>query len=117
MGKKQVVGVFCTEHDIQDKTVVEIALRCGIISECDIDSDGIIHYSEESLKKVLHFLFGFYKGFYEVEVIENQRTRIGNLAVKNMKRYVGTERQDKDWVESAMCSQQTREIVKWGTVL
>lgn len=117
MSKKQVIGVFCTEKDLQDPKVVAFAKNVGLIAECDILADGTVEYTDEQLRKLLYGLFGFNKGYYEKELVPTQRTRIHSELVKDTYRYVGTERQDKGWVESAMCSQETREIVKWGTVL
>lgn len=117
MSRKQVIGVFCTDSDLQDSTVIMLATKLGIISKEDIKEDGSVDYTEEQTQDVLKILFGFYKGYYEKEFMSVQRTRIGNKTVKDSYRYIGTERQDKDWVESSMCSQETREIVKWGTVL
>lgn len=118
MSKKQVVGVYCTESDLQDPTVIKIAKALKIVPEdFGADAEGLYSFEEDQLQKILYFLFGFKGGWYEKELVETQRTRIGNKLVKDSYRYVGVERQDKEWVESSMCSEQTKEIVKWGTVL
>ena len=117
MSKKQVVGVFCTEKDLQDPFIIKVALGLNIITKDEIKSDNTVEYTDEQLKKILWGLFGFNNGHYEKQVFEKQRTFFGNKLVENCIRYTGVERQDKDWVESSMCSQQTREIVKFGTVL
>lgn len=117
MSKKQVVGVFCTEKDLQDPFIVKVALGLGVIEKDEILTDGTVLYTDEQIKKILHGLFGFNGGFYEKVFFAKQRTFFGNKFVEDCYRYIGVERQDKDWVESSMCSQQTREIVKFGTVL
>lgn len=117
MSKKQVIGVFCTDADLQHPKLIEILKSTGLVSESDIDASGHLHYSEEQLQKTLYLFFGFSKGWYEKEFITSQTTRFTGERVSNSNRYVGTERQDKDWISNPMCSQETREIVKWGTVL
>jgi len=117
MSKKQVIGVFCTDADLKHPKLIEVLLRTGLIKQEDLKPDGTPELSEEKLQIILHHIFGFNKGWYEKELIHSQKTFLTGETVTDSYRYVGTERQDKDWLDNVLCSQETREIVKWGTVL
>lgn len=117
MSKKQVIGVFCTDADLKHPKLIHILLKSGLINDSDVKADGTVEYTEEQLQKVLYHIFGFNKGWYEKEMIHAQTTFLTGDRVIDNYRYVGTERQDKEWIENVLCSQETREIVKWGTVI
>ena len=110
MGRNKVM-VFCTDTDLNDITVKNLAVKLNAISSPDEE------YTDESLSFVLENLFGFYKGNYEKEFIEGgQRTRFGKT-VEGEHRYIGIERLDKEWCTSGMVSKEALEIYKFGEVL
>lgn len=122
------VGVYCTESDLKDETVVFLAVQCGILTPNDYDIvDAVVgdkrpekkivvkEYSEKAIQAILKNLFGFRDGWYEVEVVEKQRTRFGNKVVYNEKRYTGLEREDKDWTSSSMCSDEMKSCLVFGS--
>lgn len=121
------VGVYCTESDLKDETVIFLAVQCGILTPNDYDivtggtdekpTKNIVvkEYSEKAIQAILKNLFGFRDGWYEVEVVEKQRTRFGNKLVCNEKRYTGLEREDRDWVKSSMCSDAMKTATLFGS--
>lgn len=133
--KKQYykVGVYCTEEDLNCLELALTAEACGLIDITDISINGdrltsredvpklesdikkvSVNYSEESLKLILNKLFGFRDGWYETEIVPLQRNRFGGQIIENKKRYMGWERQDRDWVDSRMCSDEMRTAVIFG---
>lgn len=121
------VGVYATESDLKDDTVVFLAVQCGILTPNDYDIVDVgtdekpekkivvKDYSEKAIQAILKNLFGFRDGWYEVEVVEKQRTRFGNKIVYNEKRYTGLEREDKDWTSSSMCSDEMKSCLVFGS--
>ena len=79
-----------------------------------VDGKTTVNYTEEKLQTVLKELFGFQDGWYDVEVIQTQRTRFDGKIVNDVKRYVGWERSDSDWVGSRMCSDNMKTLVVFG---
>lgn len=113
---KYQVGVFVTEEDLQHPVVIKTLVMGGFINEEDVVNNKVI-YTEEKLVEVLKKVFGFKRGEYEASIVGKQKTKLTGELVKNVKRYVGIERQDKAWVESEMSSKEVREIYKWGEPL
>lgn len=121
------VGVYCTESDLKDDTVAFLAIQCGLIREEDytvvekevdnkiIKEFVVSRYTEEAIQAILKNLFGFRDGWYEVEVIDKQKSRLTNKLVTNEKRYTGLEREDKEWVNSRMCSDEMKTAVMFGS--
>lgn len=116
MKSKYQIGVFCTEADLQHPILINTAKEAGIIPESAIVGSRV-NYTDELISTVLEKLFGFNRGNYESSVVPKQRTRFTNEIVKDNIRYVGVERQDKDWIECGMASQQVIEVVKYGEPL
>lgn len=132
--KKQYykVGVYCTEEDLNCLELALTAEACGLININDIIVNGVrlnshedvpkatdinkvvVNYSEDSLKLILNKLFGFRDGWHETEIVPMQRNRFGGQIIQNKKRYMGWERQDRDWVDSRMCSDEMRTAVIFG---
>ena len=111
------VGVFCTEYDLHHDSLIEIAKLAGILENDDVqvvDGKTTVNYTEEKLQTVLKELFGFQDGWYDVEVIPTQRTRFDGKIINDVKRYVGWERSDSDWVGSRMCSDNMKTLVVFG---
>ena len=116
MKSKYQIGVFCTEADLQHPILVQTAVSAGIISS-EAVVDGKVSYNDELLSCVLEKLFGFNKGNYESSVVPRQKTRLNGKEVVNNIRYIGVERQDKDWIECGMASPEVVEVVKYGEPL
>ena len=72
------VGVYATESDLKDDTVVFLAVQCGILTPNDYDIVDagtnekpekkivVKEYSEKAIQAILKNLFGFRDGWYEV---------------------------------------------------
>lgn len=125
------VGVFATESDLKNSDVAFLAVQCGLIKPENymiVDKEVgegddkktvkeivVTNYTEESIQAILKNLFGFRDGWYEVEVVEKQKTLLTGQIVLNEKRYTGLEREDKAWVSSRMCSDQMKTAVLFGS--
>ena len=99
------VGVFATESDLKNPDVAFLAVQCGLIKpenymivEKEVGEGDdkkvvkeliVTNYTEESIQAILKNLFGFRDGWYEVEVVEKQKTLLTGQIVLNEKRYTG----------------------------
>lgn len=114
--------VWVCETDILSPAIIQVAVSVGIVHlTSERYTDGF-SYTEEELCKVLEQFFGFDGGIYTFEVLPFQKTKLGNEVVENKKRYFGTERSDKDWVnlkmvESGICSREMYEMVTYGEII
>jgi len=117
------ISVYCSESDLYDVQLLHIANKGGLLPDDEYNnimtSLSTVSYekvklSHESLSNILENLWGFCNGNYDEELVEQQRSRVGNKLVINQMRYMGVERWDKDWLEGGMASDAVRTFVKHG---
>ena len=111
--------IWVTSADLYDKKILLTAITVGIIKKERLKEYASYEefvYTSDEVSQVLENIFGFYKGNYSQELIEKQRSRFCGI-VENQHRYFGIERSDKAWLSSGMCSEEMKQIVKFGDVL
>ena len=111
--------IWVTSADLYDKKILLTAITIGIVKKerlKEYSSYEEFVYTPDELSQVLENIFGFYKGNYHQELIAKQHSRFCGV-VENHHRYFGIERSDKSWLSSGMCSEEMKQIVKFGDVL
>ena len=122
MNKKQQVNVYCTDSDLYNPTTIKLSFTAGILSDARLqdamnNKEVKFEYTDHELCNILENFFGFHKGNYNKEFIEDvQLSRFKKQVVKQH-RYTGVERQDKDWVSGSMASEEVKSLVKHGEIL
>ena len=122
--RKAVVAVYATEWDIKHPTILRLAYIANIIPEeqyqkiLKVDNQIDIELTNEQLAYILENYFGFSCGEYEEHLVKgSQVNKIGGDRVENVKRYVGLERLDNEWVDTGLASREAYELCKYGEVL
>ena len=122
--RKAVVAVYATELDVKNPTILRMAYIAKIIPEeqyqkiLQVDNQIDIELTNEQLAYILENYFGFEHGEYEEHLVEgSQVNRIGGERIENVKRYVGWERLDNEWVDTGLASREAYELSKYGEVL
>ena len=122
--RKAVVAVYATEMDVKNPTILRLAYNANIIPKeqfqqiLQVDNQIDIELTNEQLAYILENYFGFSYGEYEEHLVEGiQVNKIGGGRVENVKRYVGYERTDSDWVKSGLASVEACELSKFGEIL
>ena len=122
--RKAVVAVYATEMDVKNPTILRLAYNANIIPKeqfqqiLQVDNQIDIELTNEQLAYILENYFGFSYGEYEEHLVEgSQVNKIGGGRVENVKRYVGYERTDSDWVKSGLASVEACELSKFGEIL
>ena len=122
--RRSVVAVYATELDVKNPTILRMAYIAKIIPEeqyqqiLQVDNQIDIELTNEQLAYILENYFGFSCGEYEEHLVEgSQVNKIGGDRVENVKRYVGFERLDNEWVDTGLASREAYELCKYGEVL
>ena len=122
--RRSVVAVYATEWDIKHPTILRMACVANIIPQqqfqqiLQVENQLDVEISPEQLSLILENYFGFEHGEYEEHLVEgSQANKIGGDRVENVKRYVGLERLDNEWVDTGLASREAYELCKYGEVL
>lgn len=115
MSKTRGVAVYACHSDLIHEKVLSLAFASGLVSKETKENPELIN--NEEIANILEKLFGFNMGSYSDEVIKGwQVSRFGNKVIGEI-RYMGAEREDKEWIASGMASQEAKEISRYGEIL
>lgn len=115
MSKTRGAAVYACHSDVTNEKVLSLAFASGLVSKETKETPELITNTE--VADILENLFGFSLGSYYDELVEGwQTTRFGNKVIGEV-RYMGVEREDKDWIATGMASKEVIEISKYGEVL
>ena len=122
--RRSAVAVYATEWDIKHPTILRMAYISKIIQQeqyqniRQADNQIDIELTNEQLAYILENYFGFENGEYEEYLVKgSQVNKIGGERIENIKRYVGLERLDSEWVDTGLASREAYELCKYGEVL
>ena len=122
--RRSAVAVYATEWDIKHPTILRMAYISKIIQQeqyqniRQADNQIDIELTNEQLAYILENYFGFENGEYEEYLVKgSQVNKIGGERIENIKRYVGLERLDNEWVDTGLASREAYELCKYGEIL
>ena len=122
--RRSVAVVYATELDVKHPTILRLAYNANIFTKeqyqkiLQVENQIDIELTNEQLSLILENYFGFSCGEFEEHLIEgSQVNKIGGGRVENIKRYVGLERLDNEWVDTGLASREAYELCKYGDVL
>ena len=122
--RRNVVAVYATELDVKHPTILRLAYNANIFTKeqfqqiLQVENQIDIELTNEQLAYILENYFGFENGEYEEYLIKgSQVNKIGGERIENIKRYVGLERLDSEWVDTGLASREAYELCKYGEVL
>ena len=122
--RRSVTAVYATEWDVKHPTILRLAYIANMIPQeqyqkmPQVDNQIDIELTNEQLAYILENYFGFENGEYEEYLVKgSQVNKIGGERIENIKRYVGLERLDSEWVDTGLASREAYELCKYGEVL